>query len=171
MGTEGGLRLWLRLRRLTRLGARRTPQRVRNRLKLWLLCGVVVGVSPVICNIMIPLFSGQAGLDFNKALGDGELLISSTAIAGAAADELFFVNIQDERTQNAKITWGRLTLIFCLFCAFAYAGAHGALSGESSTISAASSSPAGVTGSRHSVTFSAAGSVCWCDNFGNRIDR
>lgn len=92
----------------------------RSKIALWLLCGVGLGILPVMANLVTPLFT--AGMfDLAGPLSDGELLIAATAIAGGALGELLQVRVQDLRAQMWINTSGGFTILFCALCAFAYA--------------------------------------------------
>jgi hypothetical protein len=95
-------------------------QTVKSRLILWLLCGVGLGILPVIANLISPVFM-RTDFSISGPLADGELLLSSAAIAGAALGELFQSNINNVKAQaRANLCLG-FTILFCALCSIAYA--------------------------------------------------
>src|SRR4051794_22425921 len=101
---------------------------------LWLLCGVGLGILPVIVNLISPIFT-HGSFSLIRPLADGELLLASTAIAGASIGEIFQANIRDARARvRANISLG-FTILFCALCAIAYAltRATGTSGGAAST--------------------------------------
>jgi hypothetical protein len=91
-----------------------------SRLALWLLCGVGLGVLPVVANLISPLFSDQT-FSVTAPLGDGELLIAATAIAGGAVGELLQVRVANCKAQLWINVSGGSTILLCALSAFAYA--------------------------------------------------
>ena len=83
---------------------------VASRVRTWLTYGALLGVSPVVFSYLVPLVSPSHVFSWIDPLLDGELLICSTAIAGAAIGELY----------HAKFADPDLTVAFCLFCAGCY---------------------------------------------------
>ena len=69
---------------------------------------------------MSPVFT-HANFSILRPLADGELLLSSTAIAGAAIGELLQVNLNNPKARVLAALRGGFTILFCTLCAIAYA--------------------------------------------------
>jgi hypothetical protein len=94
-------------------------KKIRARFWLWVTCGAAVGVLPVLLNLFLPLLVG-GDVPWLEALGDGELLIASTAITGAVIGEVFDCNVEDPDIRWLKNLAAGLALFFCFICAAAY---------------------------------------------------
>lgn len=82
----------------------RMPE-IRARMGVWLIFGVVLGTLPVLLSIL----TGSLG----RVLSNGELLISSAAIAGGALGELLYANVPHaEKAFRSSI--GGFCIILCI---------------------------------------------------------
>lgn len=104
---------------------------MKSRFSLWLTCGLGLGVLPVLANYAVPIFTTRP-FSLTGPLSDGELLISSTAIAGAAVGELFQAKFADAEVQASANRFGGLAIIFCALCALSYALVKNPAQGSSS---------------------------------------
>lgn len=85
----------------------------------WVICGVGLGILPVIFNFLAPVFTGDQ-FSLLRPLGDGELLIASTAIAGAALTELLRVSVTGPAARMRANVAGGLGILCCALCAAMY---------------------------------------------------
>jgi hypothetical protein len=94
--------------------------RVRSHFSKWLWWGALLGVLPVVTNYVIGYFA-KGMMNPLAVMSDGEVLISSTAIAGAAVGELFNTNINSDKLRRSAHFSGGATIAFAFLCAVSYA--------------------------------------------------
>jgi hypothetical protein len=93
--------------------------KARSDFSKWLTWGLALGVLPVVANYVV-LFFAKGSLNPLVPMSDGELLISSTAIAGAAVGEFFHTTINTDKLRISAHRSGGLAVIFALLCAVSY---------------------------------------------------